>query len=724
MAKNTDYFNSSSSNLPPAPETITRYKEIAIHYPTHLPNFFNTLSSAEKIFIYYMYRASIPGTMIAADQTHRHSIDIITLFETLYNHKDLLKKKNNIIKDIDQFIDEIEIFLVYLWTNNGQYFAREHAHEKRTPEKLNLTTITYENLLKSLEAINNKDAKKTVDRIAESLFNSTYEDTATIPNNIEKSAINFYSPDFTYEDYCSLDPAVRSQVNAYFYIDNKNNTRTPKSICYSTDSKYKEELTVAVYWLEQAYSHAQNYPDHFDKYSIKSLEYLIEFLKTGDENFFKKHSIEWLKSQNKIDYNFGFIETYQDPQSHRGSFQAEVTIKTISIDTLNQILPQLESLLPFEQEFKRVSLDSIPNASINTQVFGTGDLGPQKIVAAYCLPNYEDIRCSVGSKQIIYQAESGLSTLLNPELSRKLTFLSEQSQWLEAHDKHHEFINDLWNIHCILHETIGHASGKLANHIFEEDDQTLTIENCSYKPGDVIEVTNCNLKEFLAGYEQTIEELRAEIIALYISIEHLEILKKHNLLKHWPTLLNDEELESWLIIEMAQTGLKRLLHQPDNASFICGDHARANYTILNYLIEHGGLELLVEQKNINNNSYHIPGLRVTNLKHAKKLIKELMIIVQEIKSTGNGKKAHHLIETYGTHIKDQSLMNMLKHNNKILVGDLKTTAYIYPRLTPIVEKDNNLNKEIIKDIQAEWPETIFEQHKEWKKHAYSTLFTT
>lgn len=720
--------------LPKAPSTITLFKEIAIQYQTHLSEAFNNLSIPEKIFIYYMQRASLPGNRIAADQIHRHALTIINIFEELYIHQNILRENHtktsgDISRDrdkdinIDLFIEEVKTFLVYLSINHGLYFAREHAHEKRTPARLNLHTLTYETLLSALTIIDFKDAQAALDQISSSLFDRDYESTATVPNSIEKSAVNFYSPDFTYEDYCILDPEIRSKLNAYFYIDKTDSIRTPQVLFYSTQEKYSAELTVSAYWLTRAYKHVQKNPEHFDNHTAQSLCYLIEFLKTGDESFFKKHSIEWLQSNNRVDYNFGFIETYQDPQSHRGSFQAEITIKTISINTLNTVLPELEKLLPFKQEFKRVSLKVIPNASINTQVFGTGDLGPQKIVAAYCLPNYEDIRCDYGSKQIIYEAQTGLSTLLNPTLSRQLGFLSEQTKWLEKYDKDHEFINDLWNIHCILHETIGHASGKLGSHAFKKGDN-LIIENKKYDLGDTVPVTTSNLKELLAGYEQTLEELRAEIIALYISIEHIDILIEHKLLKNWDTQLSISELQSWLIIEMAQTGLRRLLEQPEKATILYGDHARANYTILNYLLAYKGLELIVEDKQRDAILYKVPGLRIKNLALCIKTIKELMIKVQDIKSTGDGQQAKELIEIYGTIIKDPLIMEHLKTNNKALVGDLKTTAYIYPRLIPLCKdqdmKDQDIKYQDIIDIQATWFSDIFDQHIHGKAQAMKT----
>jgi dipeptidyl-peptidase-3 len=710
----------------PSKEIFT-YKELAVHYQTDLVEHFNALTPEERVFAYYMYRAGIAGNTTAIHQIHRHGQRILDIFTALYTGRKDLKNITNPF-DGSTFIKEVEIFLVYVYANHGQYFEREHFKNKRTPSSLGLNTLTHDNILyalKKTDYTHTHNPEKELDIVKKSLFDTEYEQTLTVPGSIADSAINFYADDFTNEDYYTLDPDIRSHIHAYFYIEHENGSRIAKAHVYSAQDiddrklysssyeKYEKALATASFWLCKARDHAHKHPQHFDNHTYKSLDYLVSFLQTGDESYFKKHSIEWLQCDNKIDYSFGFIETYKDPKSHRGSFQAEVTIKTIDINELNEMLPAMEKELPFDKAFKKNVIDKLPNASINTQVCGHGDLGPQKIVAAYCLPNYEDIRSDYGSKQIIYQATEGLSFKLKPEIANNLMFLSEQAQWLDEHDKDHAFMADLWNIQCILHETIGHGSGKLGQHTFKKDEK-LTIENKTYKPGDTIDVTSENLKELLDGYEQTLEELRAEIIALYISITHLDELRNNVFVRPWAQKMNDKELISWMIIHMARTGLNRLIQQPDNTDKVHGDHARANYTILNYLLDHDALNLTVEDKNINGQEYHVPGLTIKDLNKAQSVIKELMIKVQTIKSTGDGHSASELINTYGIHIKDYDILKYMKKNHKALVGPIKSTIYMYPLLKPM----HDLNDTII-DINAVWPDHIYDQYKHEKALQYS-----
>jgi len=162
---------------------------------------------------------------------------------------------------------------------------------------------------------------------------------------------------------------------------------------------------------------------------------------------------------------------------------------------------------------------------------------------------------------------------------------------------------------------------------------------------------------------------------------------------------------------MALTGLRRVLQQSDGATQIDGDHARANYTIMNYLIDHGGLKLIEEKIVINSKEHTVLGLDIIDLEKTKKLITELMILVQTIKSTGDGLAAKNLVETYGITLRNKLHPKILQDNNKAIVGDLKISAFLPPILT--AQKHNNSQE--ITDITATWPKNIFEQYKLYKE---------
>lgn len=710
-------YSNEIKSLGLAANTIESFHEIATQYNDQLPDLWNSLTPEERILAYYLYRASMCGNRILADQTHRDAVEITNLFEEIIHNKDIIHAQCGAHLDVEQFLSHVETLLVYLFANHGQYLLREVQNHKRTPDKLGLATITPENLVAVMQALGRHDAQDIVARLHSSLFHAHIEPTLTVEGDIEKSASNVYSSDFTEEDFAALDHHMRSAINAYFYIEIIDGKRVPKIMQYKIGGKYSDELSVALHWLTKAYQHAQQHPHAFDEHIVESLAHLLNFLVTGDEEDFKRFSIEWLKTKSRIDFNFGFIEVYQDPKQYRGAFAAEITVKTVDMAHMNSLLPLLERQLPFPEVFKRKNLEdisAIPNASVNAKIFASGDAGPAKITAAYCLPNYAEIRAGHGSKQIIYQLGKSVSELINPELSRRLFTLNEHVAWLNEHDADGSLDRVIWDVHVLLHETLGHGSGRLAQHQFVEGDP-LAISGVTYAIGDTIEVTDININEFIGGYFSALEELRAESIALYTSIFNFDELAAIGVFKEWPNKIGKETLIERMIIHMAEQGIRRLVTQADDATEIMQAHARANTAITNYLLDHGGLELVEETYQVNGVDHTVVGIRLTNLDQTLQAIKDLVIEVQRIKSTADGQALTHLMKTYGTCIRHPHHIRALKVNRQAVQGDLKLIAEIFPRLMPVFDASGAM----ILDVAAEWPNSFLEQQLELSRLALS-----
>ncbi|OGB97013.1 hypothetical protein A3F06_01515 [candidate division TM6 bacterium RIFCSPHIGHO2_12_FULL_36_22] len=694
---------------------LEQYRELAAIGNDQLPELWNNLAPEERIFTYYMFRASVPGNRIIADQTHRHSLEIIDLFQKLVENQNSIRNTCTNIFDAEQFIQEAELFAVYLLANHGQYFLSEFENNKRTPDNLELHTLTKNNIIAALKATGIKNAQEVIDKLEKTIFDATHEPTVTVDGSIEKSASNMYSPDFTEQDFQALNPSQRVGINNYFYIEYKNGKRVPSVQQYKIGGRYSQELEVAHHWLTKAHKLALQYPNTFDENIPASLESMLKFIETGNEDDFKKFCIKWLKSNSRLDFNFGFIEVYDDPKQYRGSFEADITIKTVDMKQFNALLPSLEKQLPFPDQFKRPNLDdisSIPNASVNAKFFASGEAGPIKITAAYCLPNYSEIRSNYGSKQIIYQLGKSLGEVLNKKLSRDLHYCKEHAQWLETHDPEGHLEKDIWNLHVLLHETLGHGSGRLDIHTFIENDP-MVIGDKQYNVGDTVQVTAENINEFVGRYFSGHEELRAEIIALYTSIFNFDELAANGLIKDWPNKIGKEKLIEQFIIHMAREGLRRLVNQNEGATEIVQAHSQADTTILNYLLDHGGLEMIEEKYMVDDKEHTVLDIRVNNVNQAKQAVKDLAIEVQRIKSTGDGQALEYLMKNYGTQVRHPEYITILKENRNAVQGNLKRVADIFPRLTPIYKND------IVCDIAADWPDSFLEQQLELNKLALS-----
>ena len=92
-------------------------------------------------------------------------------------------------------------------------------------------------------------------------------------------------------------------------------------------------------------------------------------------------------------------------------------------------------------------------------------------------------------------------------------------------------------------------------------------------------------------------------------------------------------------------------------------------------------------------------------------IKDLMIQVQTIKSTGDGVACDKLINTYGRYVRNVEHIAILQANQKTMVGDLKVSARIYPCFMPVYDEVN----ESMVDIAATWPTDIVEQWFEFRR---------
>ena len=744
-----------ATSLPEEAYNARQYREIVVRHQPSISQPFNDLEAAERIMSYYLYRAILPANRILANQQHRHAQDIIDLFTQLYRHRTIIEPHLG-----TNFIEEVKTYLVYLATNHGHYFKRLNTNNKRTPDSLNLTLLTPNTIKKAMQLAPTNLNEETFDTIFSSLFVTTYEQTLMTPGSIDESATNFHSLFFDNLDF-ELIPIDEKGIHAYYDINKQGNAH----VTYPhVGGRFNDELAVTTHWLEKAYTHAQSHPYYFDEHFTNSLGHLIAFFKTGKEEEFKEHFKDWIHTNSSIDYSLGFIETQDDPMKATGSMQGEVTIKhhdQEKLNRLNIVLPDIEETLPLPDEYKRKNASLSRTASLNTQLYATGALGPLHITVAYNLPNYRDIKTEHGTKVILSPTEPSIEAHLNPRLWNKFYFTPEQVEWLDEHDQENRLSQEITELlHC-LHETIGHASGKLDTHTFTEND--INIGSTFYQKGKTIPVTDENLLVLIPHYSNALEELRAEVIALYVATHHLEKLSSCGFLKEWVENHGTESIIRWILHVMAYRALKRLTRQapvylenetnalpipfgtqqPDNyhraqkrdaiefefdqennelyveeSQFkpIVGVYAQANAVITNYLIEQGAAVLKRQNVIIDGESHAIATIQIVDIEKGREATKKLMQQVQRITSTGDGRQAETLFKQYGRTLGTPDITAIMQQNKKTLAGDAQVFANIYPSLIPVIDPETN---EVV-DVEANWPADIFEQILKEDERALST----
>jgi hypothetical protein len=670
---------------------MTTYNEIHT-YHDDTTNLFNTLTSPEKIFTYFMFRASLPFNRIYRDQNHVHTNEIVKVFEFLYNNSSTLSP---------EFISDVKTYLVYIWSNHGPYFMTEQSNNKRTPSRLNMKYLNPQSFEEALNKLNYPEEFK---HLIPTIFDPKMDPEMVVDSSIEQSGNNYYQKGFTEDHYNELPPEHKTKINAYFEVDENNK---PQMVPYAVNYKYSDELNIANFWLEKALTHATQYPNTFDIHITNSLLLLIKYFETGDENMFKQHSIEWLQTNSNLDYTMGFIENYHDPKTIRGHAGAEITIKMANMEKINPVLLEFEQRIPIPDEYKKKGdKKTVMNVSPNRILFGAGDYGPMIITAAYCLPNYDDIRSEYGSKQILYKLPKPLSDKLNPGMAKLFRTTLEQ-EFIDKYDPNNELYEDLWDVQVLLHETVGHGSGAYHEHEFVEG-ENLTINNVTYKVGDKLQITDDNYSQFIKKDCSALEELRAEINALYMSIAEMDTLASLGVFKDWLNVLGADELKKHCVIEMCRSIFGRLLSQKDNMDDIEGAHARANFVITNYLLADGGISINEETKNIDGKDYTLMEIVVEDMANVWDNIVELLQIVQQIKSTGDTIGCHELFDRYTKYpitmktarVYRQHMLN----NRKKLVGDIKATVKIFPQFVPVFD-----GNEIV-DVNTKASDDIFQQN--------------
>ena len=108
------------------------------------------------------------------------------------------------------------------------------------------------------------------------------------------------------------------------------------------------------------------------------------------------------------------------------------------------------------------------NVSLNKILYGAGDYRTARWLAAYCLPNYGDIRAELGSKQVIYR-NSDSRRFYNQELWDRFNTKTQAAFRLD-YDPEDKIYDDLWDLQVLLHETVGHGSGQFYKRVLTKEE--------------------------------------------------------------------------------------------------------------------------------------------------------------------------------------------------------------------------------------------------------------
>lgn len=621
-------------------------------------NGFETLSTRQKAFIYFLSKATLSGRDITTDQFGKYNLLIRKILEVV------LTKYEGDRKQAD--FKRLEIYLKRLWFSNGIY--HHYGYEKFLPE---FSPHFFKDVLKQVSSWLPLSEGQTVDELCENIFPVIF-DVTVLPKRVNKNA----SEDIVKTSACNFYEQVSQQEVEMFYAAMKDTTdEEPPSYGlnsklikkggiltedrWTTESRYAPAIRQIVYWLNKAKDYAEN------KHQIKVIDLLIKYYRTGDLRVFNTYSIEWLKEkEGNVDFVNGFIEVYGDPLGIKGAWEGIVEFKDLEATKRTNIISSnaqwFEDHSPVDRRFKKQIVRGVTANVVSAAMLG-GDEYPSSAIGIN-LPNADWIRTKYGSKSV---------TIAN--------LIEAYNHAARGNGFYEKFVvddNTLQNIseygdicdslHTDLHECLGHGSGQLL-------------------PG-----VDPNA---LGAYGDIIEEARADLFGLYYiadeKIVQLELLP------------NMEAYKSQYYTYM-MNGLMTQQVRIKSGAQIEEAHMRNRALISNWVMEHacGAVEWVKRDRH----TY----IKVKDYVALRNLFARLLAEIQRIKSEGDYIEAKNLVERYGVILDPVLHEEILQRYATLNISPYK--GFINPWMKPVYG-----HKDEIIDIELDYTETFEHQMLRYSK---------
>lgn len=627
-------------------------------------NGFESLSLRQKLYVYYLSKATLAGRDITTDQFGFYNLDIRKVLEAVY-----VNYQGN--KECKDFI-AMTIYLMRIWFSNGIY--HHYGSEKFAP---GFSPAFLLDAMKRIEPsllplTEGETVEGLFDRLKFAIFDPSFQ-----PKKVNKadgcdlvatSACNFYHDvsQKEVEDYYSALKATVKKNPPSFGLNSrlvKQNGELIEQV-WKIDGMYGKAIETIVSYLRQAAEYAEN------EQQQKIISLLISYYQTGDLRIFDEYSIEWLKEQDgRIDFINGFIEVYNDPLGLKASWEGIVEYKDIVATrrtrTISDNAQWFEDNSPVDPSFKKKTVKGVTANVVCAAMLG-GDEYPSTAIGIN-LPNADWIRAEYGSKSVtIGNLTDAYKKAARVNGFDKDFVIDEPTRSII--DKYGNLCDDL---HTDLHECLGHGSGQLL-------------------PGVD--------PDALKAYSNTIEEARADLFGLYyIADQKLVDLG----------LVPDSEAYKSQYYTYMMNGLMTQLVRIKPGHQIEEAHMRNRALIARWALDNG--DGAVELKKIDGKTYLI----VNDYQKLRQAFAHLLAEVQRIKSEGDFLAARELIEAYGVKVDPELHNEILERYKTLNIAPYK--GFLNPWLK-IIYADNGE----VKDVVADYTET-YEQQMLRYSHEYGLL---
>jgi len=620
---------------------------------------FEQLTLQQKKLAYYLYQAGLSGRDIFWDQKYQHNLTVRKTLETILSSYHGERSGPN-----------WDAFLVYA---KQVFFANGIHHHYASakiipgfPQDYLVTLLNQSDTAKlPLEGKTVADFAKALTPILfdPNLDGKTVNLDAGI-DNVKGSANNFYR-DVTAAEAAAFyanqakengNPRLSFGLNSQLVkIDGKLIERP-----WKVGGLYGPALEKVVGWLEKAVTVAEN------DVQKKSLEQLIKFYRSGNFADFDQYCISWVgDTKSRIDAVNGFIEVYADATQKKGAYESVVSLRdeeaTKRIAAISNQAQWFEDHSPIQNSHKKRTVTGI-SAKVITVIGEVGDAAPATPVGIN-LPNAEWIREAYGSKSVslgnIVESYNDVQSKspANDEFGYDQNVIERLKKWgaLAA------------DLHTDMHEVIGHASGQI-NPGVGTPDQTLK------------------------GYAGTLEEGRADLVALYYILD-----PKLVEIGVMPTLdVGKAAYDSYIM-----RGLMMQLFRIKAGQQIQEAHMRNRQLIAAWVFEKGQPDKVIERITRDGKTY----FRINDYEKLRGLFGQLLHEIQRIKSEGDFEAGKNLVENYGVKA-DQALLAET-HRRYAPLNIAPFMGFIQPRLVPVVKSGE------ITDVKLEYPTDFIGQMLEY-----------
>ena len=613
---------------------------------------FEALTLRQKLYIYYLAKATLCGRDITTDQFGRYNLRIRKVLEAIYERY-----------EGDRTTAEykaLETYLKRVWFSNGIH--HHYGCEKFVP------AFTEEYFRQVVDCCGCED--ENIDELCKVIFDPTIQ-----PKRVNQKA----GDDLVQTSACNYYEGVTQQEAEDFY-EAMRDENDPMPISYGLNSTlrktadgmlkedvwhegglYGDAIKHITYWLEKAAEVAEN------ELQAKIIGMLVDYYRTGDLRKFDAYSIEWLKEhEGRIDFINGFIEVYGDPLGMKASWEGIVTYKdmvaTQRTQTISKNAQWFEDHSPVDPRFRKPQVVGVTANVVCSAMLG-GDEYPSTAIGIN-LPNADWIRARYGSKSITI----GNLTHAYNQAAKGNGFLQEfvaDEATRTMIEKYGDVCDDL---HTDLHECLGHGSGQLLAGVSADA---------------------------LGSYGSTIEEARADLFGLYY-IADAKLVELG--------LVPDAEAYKSQYYTYMMNGLLTQLTRIQPGNEIEEAHMRNRALIARWTLEHypSAVRLVKHEEK----TY----VEVTDYEQLREAFAKLLAEIQRIKSEGDFEAAKQLVERYAIHVEPKLHEELLARYKSLGIAPYK--GFLNPKMEIVADSDGNAT-DVRLDYTEAYDEQMLRYSKEY-----------